>query len=733
MLPETQKIKGEVLSQKMFDSGYAILRIEVEKGNVATLVGDMPHFAEGIIVEASAQKVEHPKYGLQFKIFDIEERGFATKDAVVGYLSGNNFNGIGKAMARLVADHFGEKALEILDNNISKVYEVPGLPENKAKLIEEQWIANRAVHKITSQLMKYQMTTNMALKIYEHFGDNTIEIVQKEPYRLTEVYGVGFHKADEIAISTGIKRDSIARIEAAIMYVMDTALMQGGHCYVSHQTVGDNVVSLLQRDANSIDVLNAIKNLQAKGPLIIDSDKIYLSGIYQTEKRISEYLADMSRYKGKQYYNNISELDKDLTIVGMESFNFSDEQKNAIMSAINKRVFIITGGPGSGKTTITRAICALMELHKIDFQLCSPTGRAAKRLMESTSRPAKTIHRLLGINKEGYEFNEECTLQTDCIIVDESSMVDLLLFDKLISAMESNDRLILIGDVNQLPPVGPGNVLKDLINSDKIPYVRLTKVFRQDAKSAIIGAAHDVINGAMPELTLPSQAKGRNFLFASADKIDDAMQIVKHLVTKTLPSVKVNDSNLDIDDIQIITPLREKGLGVNDLNPFIQDFVNSPESNKEEIQVGAGLNKKIYRVGDRVMQIKNDYEKNVFNGDMGKIVGINKNVNPVQVGVRFLDTNDIVFYKQHELDNLQHAWCITCHKSQGGEFPAVIVIAHDSQSSMLQRNLFYTAITRAKKLCIVVGTQSAISASVNNTRETKRNTTLKDRILNKLK
>jgi exodeoxyribonuclease V alpha subunit len=733
MQPELQQIKGEVLSQRTFDSGYAILRIEVDKGNIATLVGDMPNFAEGVVVEASAQKVEHPKYGLQFRVMEIEEKGFASKDAVVNYLSSNSFTGIGKAMARLVAEHFGESALEILDKNIIRIYEVPGLPENKAQLIEEQWIANRSVHKITSQLMKFKLTTNLALKIYEEFTDRSLEIVTKEPYRLTKIHGIGFHKADEIALTVGIKRDSSDRVKAAIFYVLDTALMQSGHCYVSHQTLGDNVISLLQRDVNTLEVLSAIKALAAQGPLVIEDDKIYLSSIHQTEKRIAEYIADMMNYKGKVFYSNIEELDKDLNLVGMGSFVFSDEQKHAIMSALNNRVFIITGGPGSGKTTITKAICSLMELHKIEFFLCSPTGRAAKRLMESTARPAKTIHRLLGFKQGAFEFSEEFPLVTDCVIVDETSMVDLLLFDNLINAMETNDRLIMIGDVDQLPPVGPGNVLKDLINSGKIPVVKLTKVFRQDSKSSIVTAAHEIINGTVPELIVPSQAKGRNFLFAGADKIDDAIKIVKHLVTKTLTSIKVNDSNLTIDDIQIISPLREKGLGVNDINPHVQECVNPPDSSKEEIQIGAGDLKKIYRVGDRVMQIKNDYDKNVFNGDMGKIVGINKNVNPVQIGVKFIDSSEIVFYKQHELDNLQHAWCITCHKSQGGEFPAVVIIAHDSQSSMLQRNLFYTGITRAKRICIVVGTQSAVRASVNNTKEAKRNTTLKDRLLNKIK
>ena len=734
-MTEMLNLKGEVVNQLTFDNGYAILKIEVDKGNTATLVGDMPVFSKGVLVEASASVFEHPKYGLQYKVKEIKEKGFATKDGIVNYLSGSSFQGIGKAMARLVADYFGENALEILDSDISQIYKVTGLPENKAKMIEEQWIANRAVHKVMSHLMKYNITTNMAMKIYEFFGEQTESIVEKQPYRLTEVYGVGFHKADEIAIKTGIQRNSHQRVKAAIMYVLNTSLLQGGHCYMSHQTVCENVVDLMQRDANSIDVMNNIRELSKSGSLVVQEDKIYLSSIYEIENRIVEYLKDMMSNKNKIYYSNTDELIKDLKIVGMGDFSFSEEQLQAIMSSINNRVFIITGGPGSGKTTITKAICALLEYKKIEFNLCSPTGRAAKRLMESTLREAKTIHRLLKVTKDGnFEFCEENPLKTDCVIVDEASMVDLLLFDNLISALESNDRLILIGDVNQLPPVGPGNVLKDLINSNKIPCARLSKVFRQDAKSAIVSAAHDIINGSMPDLIIPSQAKGRNFLFASADKIDDAKAIIKHLFAKTIPAVKINDKLISFDDIQIISPMREKGLGINDINPIIQECANPELPNKEEILIGGGgPSQRKFRVGDRVMQIKNDYDKNVFNGDMGIVVGINKNTSPVQVGVKFLDNDDLIIYKQHELDNLQHSWCITCHKSQGAEYPAVIMVLHDSQSAMLQRNLFYTGITRAKNLCIVVGTKSAISSAINNVREAKRNTTLKEKLQTKLK
>jgi len=731
-----QLIKGEVLSQKTFDSGYAILRVEVDTGgNIATLVGDMPNFAPGVVISAYGQKIEHPKYGLQFKVKEIEEKGFSSIEGVVNYLSGPSFNGIGKAMARLVADHFGANTLSILDEDIAKVYKVVGLPENKARLIEEQWIANRSAHKLMSYLMKFGISVNAAMKIHAHFEENSQYVVDKDPYRLTEVSGIGFHKADEIALKSGVKRDSPARTESAIMYIMETALMQGGHCYLDHQTVGEQATYLLQNDVNLLDVLNAMKSLAKKGPLVIKDDKIYLSSINQAENNVVEMLSDMSKYMGRTYYKTTQELETDLVTIGMGEFTFSDEQKTAIMSALNNRIFIITGGPGSGKTTITRAICSLMEYHKITFELCSPTGRAAKRLCESTMREAKTIHRLLKVSQEGgFEFNESNPLKTDCVLVDETSMVDLLLFNNLLKAMESNDRLILVGDADQLPSVGPGNILKDLINSNKIPYVRLNKVFRQDAKSAIVMAAHNVITGQMPDLVVPSQAKGRNFLFAGAEKIDDVIQIVKHLVQKTLPAVKVNERNITVDDIQILTPMREKGLGVNDVNPKLQEVLNPSAPNKEEVQAGMlSGGPRIFRVGDKVMQIKNDYDKNVFNGDMGKIVGINKSVSPVQIGVKFPDLNDVTIYKQHELDDLQHAWCITVHKSQGGEFPAVIILAHDSQTTMLQRNLFYTGITRAKRICIVVGTSNAVRSAINNTKEARRNTTLQEKIANRIK
>ena len=734
MEADFMELSGEVISQKMFDSGYAILRIEQDKGNIATLVGNMPNFPEGILVAASAQKTEHPKYGIQYKVKAIKEKGFATVNGVISYLSSESFNGIGKSYATTIANHFGADTLKILDDNIEKIYEVPGLPSNKAELIEQQWIQNRSVHKIMSYLMQFNVTYNVALKIHKHFEEVTQEVLDKEPYRLTEINGIGFGKADEIALSTGIKKDAPERVQSAIKFIMESALVQG-HCYLDYETIGDTALSLLQNYVNLNHVLEGIRALKESDKITIEDGKIYLSSIYHIEKKVADILADLMKYKGKIYYHNIEALQKDLDAVGMNDFEFSDEQKDAIMSALNNRVFIITGGPGSGKTTITKAICKLMEYHKINFNLCSPTGRAAKRLSESTLCEAKTIHRLLKVSPTGgFEYNEENPLTTDCVIVDETSMVDILLFEDLLSALESNDRLVLIGDADQLPSVGPGNVLRDLINSNKIPCVRLNKVFRQDAKSAIVLAAHSVIKGHMPELPVPSQANGRNFMFAGAEKIDDVVNILKYLIEKTLPSASIDGKKITHKDIQVLTPMREKGLGVNDINPKLQEILNPPSSSKEEIQSGVlSGGPRIFRVGDRVMQIKNDYDKGVFNGDMGTIVAINKTSNPAQIGVRFSDTHDVTIYTQGELDDLQHAWCITVHKSQGGEFPVVIFLAHDSQTTMLQRNLFYTGITRAKKICLVVGTTNAVRSAVNNTKENKRNTTLKNRVESKVK
>ena len=727
--PVLEELNGEVVSQKCFDSGYAILRLEISKGSVAVLVGEMPQLAEGVMIRAFAEKTEHPKYGQQYKISSLEETGFSSTDGVINYLSGPAFEGIGKAAARMVADHLGADALSILDETPERIFEVPGLSTAKAQIIIECWKADRKQHKLISELMKYGVTLNFAMKIFQHFGERSSEVVQKEPYSLTQVHGMGFHKADEVALKVGTPRNSEARVEAAIKYCMEAALMQGGNCYMSHKFIAEEAVKLLLGDINILQVAASIKTMTAKNILTVIENKIYLTSIYVAEQQVVEHLSAMINYQGgRKIYNTVEDLDQDLDKLGInQEITLAPEQKLSLFTAVNNRVCILTGSPGTGKSTLTRALCQLMDLHNIKFNLCSPTGRAAKRLMECTGRTATTIHRLLKVAHDGsgFEFNIDNPLPTDCVVIDEVSMLDVLLFRHVLAAMESNDRLILVGDADQLPSVGPGNVLRDMIKSEKIPVVRLQRIFRQGAKSAIVVAAKEVIQGQMPELLVPSQAKGKNFMFAGAEKMEDVIKIIIHLVTKTLPNIKINDKNLTSEDIQVITPMREKGLGINDLNPRLQDVLNPQDGTKEEIQAGMLTGgPRIFRVGDRVMQNKNDYEKDVFNGNLGIIVGINKNISPAQVVVQFQDMNGVTIYKPHELDTLQHSWAMTYHKTQGGEFPAAIVVCHDSHSNMLQRNLLYTGITRAKNICIVVGTESAVQTAVNNSKEQSRNTTI---------
>jgi exodeoxyribonuclease V alpha subunit len=499
----------------------------------------------------------------------------------------------------------------------------------------------------------------------------------------------------------------------------------------------DGVVGLLRPDVSGLDVQTAVKDVAGAGGgagIRYENGKVYLASLYNYERFCAKKLQTMMANPRPPIYRDIEALRSELDSLGITNeFTLAPEQEEALMNAMNSRVAVITGGPGCGKSTITRALCQLMDAHNIRYRLCSPTGRAAKRLTEcvggtlvptdenpdpNPNRMASTIHRLLEYHPQesGFLYNLNNPLVTDCVIADESSMIDIKLFYDLVSAMEDDDRLVLVGDANQLPSVGPGNVLRDIIASGVVPTVKLQRVFRQAQGSFITEVAHDILHGKVPHIPVPSQSKGKNCMFAGATEIEDLKDIILTLVSKVLPSKGFKPS-----DIQILTPMRERGLGINDLNPILQGAINPPAPHKTEFNAGIG---RTFRVGDRVMQTRNNYDKNVFNGEQGEVVGIDRASDPVTLGVKFPDQDDAVIYEQSELDELLHAYAITVHRSQGSEFPVALVLVHPSHSVMLQRNLFYTGLTRAKKLCIVVGTDGAIKRAVDNATEQARNTTL---------
>ena len=725
--PNFEHIEGEITRIQRFDSGYTILTLKQGRDSVK-LVGDMPGFAEGMNVLAKAEKTTHPRYGDQFKVVEIEEKGFVSSDAMINYLASNAFKGIGKAVARSIVNHFGVETFDILDQNPDRLFEVPGLPASKAQIVVETWLSERAAHKIRSELIKLGMSPVMAAKVHKHFGEQVLDFVTENPYCLTEVSGIGFFRADEIALKTGVPRNSPNRVEASLKYVLDQALM-GGDCYLPLADLSEESIKLLKGDVNATHIMEAVRRMVSRGKLVNEKNRIFLSGIREAEKQVAEMLLSMTSYQSIPMYSDMDALRHDLMSIGITGqITLAPRQEEALFTAINSRVAIITGGPGVGKSTITRALCALFDRHQLEFKLAAPTGRAAKRLAEATESEASTIHRLLQFDpaSQGFLYKQGNPLPTQVVIIDESSMMDILLFRHLLLAMESHMRLVIVGDKDQLPSVGPGNVLRDLIASKQVPCVKLDQIFRQAKGNTIIPVAHDILHGVAPELPSPAESKGRNCMMVVAEEQSMLIDHIIMLVTKSLPN-----AGFKPEDIQILTPMRARGLGIEDLNPRLQDALNPKSDAKAEVQ----SNSRTFRVGDRVMQIKNNYKKGdngVFNGDIGTISAIIRDGEEVNIWVRYPDMPSPIDYAKDEWDELQHCWACTVHKSQGAEYPCVILVQHTSQFNMLQRNLIYTGVTRARKLCIIAGTRRAVEVAVNNDKEVIRNTTLSELMQNSL-
>jgi exodeoxyribonuclease V alpha subunit len=720
------EIIGEVTRVNRFDSGYAI--VTVKKGNTSVkLVGDMPGISEGMTIKALAEKTVHQKYGEQFKVRDIEENGFANIDSLIKYLSSNTFSGIGVSTARSIVQVFGMETFDILDNDPERLYDVPGLSDSKVDSIIQCWTENREFNRIIAELVKYGMTPMMAKKVYKSLGESALDMIRENIYTLTQVSGIGFLKADEIALKSGVKLDSPQRVDAAVLYVLDQAL-SSGHCYLPLPDVSEQSVGLLKGNVNATHVMESVRRLASSSQIVNENHKIFLSGIREAEKNVASMITDMLCYKGDAIYKDLAALRKDLKQIDVtKDIVLAEKQEEALFTALNSRVAIITGGPGVGKTTVTKALCALFERHNMDFLLCAPTGRAAKRLSEATGSEASTIHRLLkgDSTSQKFTYHQGNPLWADVVVIDESSMMDIRLFRSILFAMERHMRLIIVGDKDQLPSVGPGNVLRDLISSGKVPCVKLDQIFRQSKGNTIIPVAHDILHGVVPDLPTPIESKGRNcVLVVSEDQATLTDMIIK-LVTQSLPKAGFKN-----EDIQILTPMRGRGLGVEDLNPPLQAALNPPSDKKPEIQD----RNRIFRVGDRVMQIKNNYKKGdagVFNGDIGYISSIiNDEKDGTTIWVKYPDMESPVEYSREDWDEIMHCLACTVHKSQGAEYPCVILVQHPSQYNMLQRNLIYTGVTRAKKLCIIAGTKKALEIAVANDREISRNTTLSDLLKN---
>lgn len=690
------------------ENGYTVLSLQTSDSPI-TCTGIMPFFNENDQVVVEGELIYHDKYGEQINVESARIKKPSGKKAIISYLSSGNIESIGKKTAELIYEKFGDKSIDVVFNESEKLLSIQGIGKKKLEKIKESTIEARDSREALLYLQGLNISFNLANKIYKAYGDNTISIVKTNPYKLSEdISGIGFVMADNIAMNMQMKNDSKFRISAAISYILKNDAEMSGSCALKKEDLLNKTFDLIKVDKNKINEQINEDLLKSKIQIIkIGEDEfVYDRDIYKAEKSCA---INLSRLQNEKYIFDVK-INEDFDA-------FSKEQEIAIKEAFNNMLLVITGGPGTGKTTIIKAICNILNENNLKFNLAAPTGRAAKRMQESTENVAFTIHRLIGIKPESPipEFNEENTLDCDYVILDEASMIDIKLMDKLLKALSSKTALILVGDHNQLPSVGAGNVLKDILDTD-IKSVKLKKIFRQAKESNIVVNAHKINDGLYPILN----QKNKDFFFINSNSKkfqNDLLDLVKN----RLPNYYKLDP---INDIQILAPSKKSLWGIVNINDLCQKELNkNPNSIK--------INNRIFKLGDKVMQVRNNYEleslnpddfdDGVYNGDIGRIIDIDKNMESLKV--EFYDGN-IVSYKKEDIKDLDLSYAITIHKSQGSEFDCVLIPMMPASFMLLNRNLLYTAITRAKKLVILLGEKKILKQMVRNNNESKRLTNL---------
>lgn len=717
-------VEIERVSFRNDDNGWTVTKVkDLSGGKILVATGQFGSINEGQNFHFYGTWVTHPQYGAQFKVERAVPLRPSTKSSITRYLASGVLDGVGPKTAAKIVDHFGTTTLDILDKEPRRLLEVPSIGKKKLKAIVTAWSADRNVNEVIMFLSNFGISTLFAQKILKLYGSEAINIVSKDPYRLAQdVQGIGFKSADNIAKGLGIAADSPERIRAAVLYHLQLGEEQG-HCFLS----GDQVVTQLCA-ALEIEELDLRPKLIACINHLEDVGQVYTEVVttaegtdFRAHYRIKTLVAETNIAQTlERLLRKPLIVDEARVLTWIDRFSemahtqLSDDQLNVVLQAAKSRVFILTGGPGVGKTTTANTIIRLFKAMGKTVALCAPTGRAAQRLTEVSSVQARTIHRLLewspGIGN--FVHDEVNPLTAQVVIVDEASMLDVALADALVRATPEHAQLILIGDVDQLPSVGPGNVLSDLIRSEKVPYKRLDKVFRQAEASAIIRSAHAINVGVPPQFDDASDCR-----FVQVESNDDIKSVIKNLVHQTIPKQLGFDP---IRDVQILTPMNRGDIGTQSLNEDMQALLNPSRSDIQEINRGL-----IHlREGDKVIQTVNNYELAVFNGDIGFVEQCN--VDGGKVHIRFGDRQ--VSYANEQLLELRLAYAITIHKSQGSEFPVVIIPITMQHYIMLQRNLIYTALTRARKFAFFVGSKKALSYAVSNQTSKKRQTLLLERL-----
>jgi len=693
-MPET--VKGIVDRYIFFneENGYSIIKLK----DTSVIVGTLPKLNQGESIEVSGNWIVHPKFGKQFKIENFSIAYPTTKTGVINYLGSGLIKGIGKSTAEKIYSVFGTKTLDILEKNIHRLLEVEGIGEKKLEMIKKGWAEQQGIKNVMLFLQSYGISTAYSLKIYKTYGNMAPEIIKQNPYRLiSDVYGIGFKIADQIGKKLGIEERSPMRIKAGILFVLNE-ISKNGHTYCPEIDLIESVTQTLNYDLASSDTI--IQELQNEGLIVIHKKNIYLADLYYAERGIEESMKLIQSIPKE-------EINYEKLLRAIEN-RYSKEQLAAIKYSLSNKILIITGGPGTGKTTALKGIIDIYKRMEKKILLAAPTGRAAKRMAEVIKMEAKTIHRLLEFNPSdnSFAYNKFNQLSADLIIIDEVSMIDTYLMYHLITAIDTKTTIVFVGDIDQLPSVGPGNVLRDLINSNSVSVVRLNKIFRQAESSDIIKNAHLINKGAMPVFN----AKDTDFVFLDEKEPVVISEKILALCKDELPSKLKFDPLLDI---QVITPMYKGDVGVNYLNKLFQARIN-----KNDIIYSQG--DRIFKAGDKIMQLRNNYDKNIYNGDIGFLIEYddeNKNLVTDFEG-------RLIKYSPDEFDEITLAYAITVHKSQGSEYPCIIMPMVTQNYIMLQRNLLYTGITRASKLLIMLGSKQAVSIAVNNNKVQRRFTTL---------
>lgn len=721
------------------DTGYTVARLNMEGArDLVTIVGGMGNPVAGESVRLFGRWTSHREFGRQFQVERYDTVRPATALAIEKYLGSGLIKGVGPVMAKRLVQRFGMETLEVIEHTPRKLMRVQGIGEKRVALIERAWSEQKAIREVMLFLQGHGVSATFAVKIFKTYGDDSITVVETDPYRLAkDIWGIGFKTADKIAQQLGFAADSEPRLRSGLLYTLSEAT-DYGHLYLPEPVLLTKAAEILgveqdclpahveaMAEAEEIVVESRVESRESRMEAVdldlrlstLDSSPaVYHPALYHTEIGLANRLKRLASSPSPRVADDKVHSWLEYQAAA-QKIELSDEQKRAVHLALSSRFLVLTGGPGTGKTTVTNLICRAFEARHKRILLASPTGRAAKRLSEVTGRPAQTVHRLLKFEPgaRGFANNEDNPLECDVLIADEVSMLDAVLAHSLLKAVPDGAQVVFVGDADQLPSVGAGNVLGDIIASGAVPVCRLSQVFRQAAQSLIVTNAHRVNRGEFPLLIPPRERKGKDCLFVEVEDSAAASEMVVTIATRSLMREGFLPS-----DVQILSPMHRGESGVGHLNERLQDAWNPAREGKPELIRGS----RRFRAGDRVIQLKNNYDKQVFNGDIGAIT----NIDHVEQTLTVAFPEAEIEYDFADYDELQLAYALSIHKSQGSEYPAVILVMGSAHYMMLQRNLLYTALTRARKMCVIVGEKRAIGRAVRNDKAANRFTRLAERL-----